>query len=82
MKWLFPPAFTIRISHGEARLKRGKLTSSFLKECSGIAGQSGLDSGWIWGCRQGNRISLEFSPGIGRRERQRFRNLAGMHEII
>lgn len=76
---LFPPLFTIRIIGGEAFVENGKLTSSFVQNCSEIARREGISSGWIWGFNSPGGARLEFSASINESDRQRFRNVAGVH---
>jgi len=78
---LFPPLFTIRIKGYEAILMNGKLTSSFLGDCSDIARKNGISSGWIWGCGSPGGVRMEFSSEISKGNRQRFRNSAGVHNL-
>jgi len=78
---LFPPFFTISIKDGKVNLENGKLTSAFLGDFSSIARKSGISSGWIWGFKSGGGVRLEFSSGIRRGDRQRFRNTAGVHKL-
>jgi hypothetical protein len=78
---LFPPLFTIRIRGGEAIVENGKLTSVFIRDCSDIAGKSKISSGWIWGFSSDDGVRLEFSSGINGSDRQRFRNVTGVHRL-
>ncbi|MEN8209822.1 MAG: DUF3634 family protein [Candidatus Fermentibacteria bacterium] len=78
---LFPPLFTIRIKGGEAHLVNGKLTASFLGDCTEIARRNRLSSGWIWGYSSTGGAQLKFSSEISRENRQRFRNAAGVRRI-
>ena len=78
---LFPPLFTIRFKNGEACLENGKLTPSFLGDCTEIALKNGVSSGWIWGHSSTGGIRMEFSPEISKMDRQRFRNAAGVHRL-
>jgi len=78
---LFPPLFTVRIKSGEACLANGKLTTSFLGDCTEIARKNRITSGWIWGCSSPEGTKLEFSSEISKRDRQRFRNAAGVHRL-
>ncbi len=78
---LFPPLFTIRIKNGKAFLENGKLTSAFLGDCTDIARKNGISSGWIWGYTSPGGARMEFSSGINKGDRQRFRNAAGVHRL-
>ncbi len=79
LRRISPPFFTIRIRDGEAMLQNGKMTPAFLHDCGLIAKRSGIRSGWIWGIREGASIKLDFSGTIEDGDRQRFRNILGVH---
>ncbi len=81
LRRLFPPLFTIRIKDGKALLENGKLTPSFIGDCSDIARKSRIYSGWIWGHISPGGARMEFSSEISKRDRQRFRNAAGVHRL-
>jgi hypothetical protein len=76
---LRPPLFTIRVKNGSASLSGGAATPAFVRDCSAVASASDIRQGWIWGTRSRGRFSLDFSSGIGEKDRQRFRNIAGVH---
>jgi len=79
LRRLVPPLFTIRFGDGDASLVRGKASPGFIRDCREIARISGIDRGWIWGSSNGTSITLEFSGDIREGDRQRFRNIAGVH---
>lgn len=76
---LFPPRFTVRVNGGTVRLVRGRVTPSFLRDCQALVSESGIRDGWIRGTGGPGNPRLDFSSGIGEKDRQRFRNVAGMH---
>ncbi|MCD4700514.1 MAG: DUF3634 family protein [Candidatus Aegiribacteria sp.] len=78
---LFPPLFTIRIKGGTAIAKSGKLTSSFLGDCTDIVRKNGISSGWIWGYSSPGGARMKFSSEISKGDMQRFRNVAGVHGL-
>jgi len=79
LRRMSPPYFTIRIRDGEAILQSGKATPAFLHDCGLIVKRRGIRSGWIWGIRAGASIKLDFSGSISKGDRQRFRNVMGVH---
>jgi hypothetical protein len=76
---LSPPLFTIFVKNGSASLAGGSATPAFIRDCSELASASGIRKGWIWGTRRHGTVSLDFSSGISGKDRQRFRNIAGVH---
>ncbi|MCK4806260.1 MAG: DUF3634 family protein [Candidatus Aegiribacteria sp.] len=78
---LFPPLFTIRIKNGKVFVENGKLTSSFLGDCTDIARKNGISSGWIWGYSSPGGARMKFSSEISNGNKQRFRNAAGVHGL-
>lgn len=76
---LLPPLFTLRVLEGVVTLAGGTATPAFLRDCSALASASRIRSGWIWGTGRPGDLTLDFSSGIVGRDRQRFRNIAGVH---
>jgi len=76
---LNPPLFTIRVRNGSVSLAGGSATPAFIRDCGELASASGITKGWIWATRRHGAVSLDFSSGIGGKDRQRFRNIAGLH---
>ncbi|MCK4671414.1 MAG: DUF3634 family protein [Candidatus Aegiribacteria sp.] len=74
-----PPQYTIRISNCRAVLTGGKASMAFIRDCDEIARSKNIQSGWIWGLRTGNGTRLDFSSNISMGDRQRFRNIMGVH---
>jgi hypothetical protein len=79
LRGLNPPLFTIRLKDGYASLVRGSATPAFIRDCGELASASGIRKGRIWGTMRRGAVSLDFSSGIGEKDRQRFRNIAGVH---
>ena len=52
---------------------------AFIRDCDEIARSKNIQSGWIWGLRTGNGTRLDFSSNISMGDRQRFRNIMGVH---
>ena len=79
LRKLSSPLYTIRISNCRAVLTGGKASPAFLRDCDEIARSRKIQNGWIWGLRTGNGIGLDFSSKISNGDRQRFRNISGIH---
>jgi hypothetical protein len=73
-----PAEFAIRIRNGVARLERGRVPAGFVEDCTSIAAEFECGDGWIEGVRGSRGVNLRFSPGIGERSHQRFRNVFGL----
>lgn len=79
LRKLSPPLFTIRIKDGNAVLQSGTATPALVREFGLIVRDRGLRSGWVWGTGDGGKVRLEFTGNICDGDRQRFRNVAGVH---
>jgi hypothetical protein len=66
--------FEIRIKGGKARVRRGKVTSTFLGRVAEACRTDGVARGWIGGVRRGRRTALRFSHDFPPGLQQRIRN--------
>lgn len=67
-------AFQIRVSNGEPRVHRGKVTRAFLELVAETCRDDGVRYGWIGGVRRGRRVLLTFSRHFPPGTQQRLRN--------
>ncbi|MCK4505010.1 MAG: DUF3634 family protein [Candidatus Aegiribacteria sp.] len=79
LRKLSPPLFTVRITDRAAVLTGGKASPALIRDFSEIARKNNIVSEWIWGLQTGNSIRLDFSSKISKGDRQRFRNISGIH---
>ena len=79
LRKLSPPLFSIRIRSGEAILHSGTATPALVREFDQIVRSRKLRSGWVWGISRGGLVVLDFTGDIRDGDRQRFRNVAGVH---
>jgi len=68
-------AFIVRISDGDLRLTRGKVTRAFLQVIQEHCQQHDVRHGWVRGAWRGRRITLLFSRSIPLPCQQQLRNL-------
>jgi hypothetical protein len=66
--------FEIRITGGQPRLRRGKVTSAFLGRVAEACQTGGVTRGWIGGVQRGRRTALRFSRNFPPGLQQRLRN--------
>ena len=67
-------AFEIRIRQGNPRVRRGKVTATYLKRVADVCQDAGVAQGWIGGVQQGRKIALRFSRHFPPSPQQRLRN--------
>jgi hypothetical protein len=73
------PVFIIAIKNGIASLSRGKAPSKLVSEFSSIAQEQNILRGTIYGVRSSKGVTLDFSPSISDKDRQRFRNIWNLY---
>ena len=66
--------FEIRITGGQPRVRRGKVTPAFLGQVAEVCQTDGVARGWICGVRAGRRTALRFSRAFPPGLQQRLRN--------
>jgi len=76
--WLVP-LFVIRVRDGTPAARRGVVTSKFLAACGDVLRDHGVSRCTIRGFKNGDRISLRFSPGVPDAARQGVRNVWAVH---
>jgi len=81
LRKLIPPVFSLEISDGKVEKRQGNATSAFIQDCSEIAGDRNILSGWIWGVRDNGIIKLDFTGNIPENAKQKFRNVWGIHKF-
>jgi len=67
-------AFVVRISNGQPKAIRGKVTAAFLEQIRETCEQHGVRNGTIRGLIRGKRIMLGFSGGLPQAGQQQLRN--------
>ncbi len=72
--WWRGGGFTIVLDESGAALRRGQAPAAFVRHCSTIARDAGLESGSIYGTRSRQGVSLRFSRDVPEHLHQRFRN--------
>ena len=73
-----PPRFAVQFHDGLASLAHGRAPAGFVDDCTAIAAEFGIRSGWLE-ARQGNHgPQLTFSPAIPAAAHQRLRNVFGL----
>ena len=71
--------FVVRLSGGQPRILRGKVTSAFLAEIGDVCRRHGIASGTIRGVIRNGRIALSFSRGFPSTCQQQLRNVWTAH---
>ena len=66
--------FVLRIRQGQVTPARGKVTTAFLTNVTGLVREHGIDRGWIAGERHGKRVRLIVSRGFPAGPAQQLRN--------